>query len=55
MDRDSWNIFVDWWRNYTACMMYPEENNKRSTLQIRLGAVAPTLYAKLGDAYNALS
>jgi hypothetical protein len=51
VDRDCWNTFVEWLRHYTAFM----ENNKRSALQIRLGAVAPTLYAKLGDAYYELS
>ena len=55
VDRDSWNTFVEWWRHYTAFMMYPGENNKRSALQIRLGAVAPSLYAKLGDVYYELS
>jgi hypothetical protein len=48
VDRDSWNTFMEWWRHYIAFMEYPEENNKRSALQIRLGGVAPTLYAKLG-------
>jgi hypothetical protein len=52
---DSWNTLVEWWRHYTAFMMYPEENNKRLALQIRLGAVAPTLYAKLGVVYYELS
>ena len=55
VDRDSWNTFVEWWRHYTAIMMYPGEDHRRSVLQMRLGAVGTALCDKLGDVYFKLS
>jgi hypothetical protein len=55
VDRDSWNTFVEWWRHYTAIMMYPGEDHRRSVLQMRLGAVGTALCDKLGAEYFKLS
>ena len=55
VDRDSWNTFVEWWRHYTAIMMYPGEDHRRSVLQMRLGAVGTALSDKLGAEYFKLS